>query len=92
MQNKHNAPRTGLGKNVTESLHRKLDSLVESLLEYGIDLDYARKQLERGYIQALLRDHQGNIGQTARALGVHRNTLSKRIRDLDITVSRAREV
>jgi DNA-binding NtrC family response regulator len=65
-----------------------LDELVAALLVHDIDLQFAKKQLERTYIQALLRRNQNNIGQTARALGVHRNTLSKHIRELKIVIEK----
>ena len=74
---------------LSNKLHLELDGLVHSLIRHDIDLQFAKKQLERAYIQALLRINHNNIGQTARALGVHRNTLSKHMKELKIIIERA---
>ena len=71
-----------LNSRLSDQLHQKLASLVRSLVKHDIDLSYAKKQLESAYIREILDANQGNIGQTARVLGVHRNTLSKRIKEL----------
>lgn len=68
-------------------MHHKLSELVAELINNDIDLQFAKKELESTYIQQILRQHNGNIGHSAKALGMHRNTLSKRIKDLKITVS-----
>jgi len=82
------APRneTEINNRFSEQLHHKLDGLVRSLIHNDVDLDYARKQFEHAYIREVLKLHHGNIGQASRALGVHRNTLSKRIKELKIPV------
>ncbi len=77
---------TELNNRFSEQLHQKLDGLVRSLIHSNVDLDYARKQFDRAYIRETLKVNQGNIGHAARAMGVHRNTLSKRIKELKIPV------
>jgi len=69
-------------------LHHKLASLVGDLVKHNVDLQFAKKELESLYIQAILRDNNGNIGLSARSLGMHRNTLSKHIKDLNIVIER----
>lgn len=68
-------------------MHHKLSELVAELINNNIDLQFAKKELESTYIQQILQQHNGNIGLSAKALGMHRNTLSKRIKDLKIAVS-----
>lgn len=70
------------------SLHEQLTLFVDLLLEHRVDLDFAKRELEAQYIRRIMAQNNGHIGNSARALGVHRNTLTKRIRDLDIDVSR----
>ncbi len=69
-------------------LHQKLASLVGDLVKHGVDLQFAKKEMESLYIQAILQANNGNIGLSARALGMHRNTLSKHIKDLNINIER----
>ncbi|CAM2069045.1 Helix-turn-helix domain-containing protein [Sulfidibacter corallicola] len=65
-------------------MHHKLSELVAELINNDIDLQFAKKELESTYIREILKRHNGNIGLSAKALGMHRNTLSKRIKDLKI--------
>ncbi len=67
-----------------DPLNQKLASLVRELIKHHIDLQFAKKELESLYIREVLRIHGGHIGQSATALGMHRNTLSKRIKALKI--------
>ncbi len=69
---------------ISGQLNRKLTALVEELIQCNIDLHFAQKELEATYIEEILKSHEGNIGQSATALGMHRNTLSKRIKALKI--------
>lgn len=57
---------------------------MEALFQHQVDLEFAKTQLEARYIHKVLERHNGNISQSARTLGIHRNTLAKRIRDLDV--------
>lgn len=68
----------------SDDLCVQLETLVHNMLAKGVDLSYAKQALEKAYISEILLRHKGNIGQSALALGIHRNTLSKRIRDLEI--------
>ena len=64
-----------------EKLHKKLAGFVSLLIDQGIDLPFAKKELEYAYIRRILDRHDGNIGEAAKAMGVHRNTLSKRLKE-----------
>jgi len=48
------------------------------------DYREARKQFEVAYIKAKLREHGGNITRTAAAIGLHRQSLQEKLRELGI--------
>ena len=60
-------------------MHNRLETLVEEMLEGQILLDEAMAEFEKLYIKKALARHKQHISKTASALGIHRNTLSKRV-------------
>jgi DNA-binding NtrC family response regulator len=48
------------------------------------DYREARRQFEIAFIKGKLRDHGGNITQTAAAIGLHRQSLQEKLRELGI--------
>jgi two-component system response regulator AtoC/two-component system nitrogen regulation response regulator NtrX len=48
------------------------------------DYREARRQFEISFIKGKLREHDGNITQTAAAIGLHRQSLQEKLRDLGI--------
>ena len=68
----------------SETLNGKLVSLVRELVDHGIPLRQALRELERQYLTMLLERHGGNLTHTARTLGIHRNTLANRMRSLGV--------
>ncbi len=48
------------------------------------DYREARRQFEIAYIKAKLREHGGNITRTAAAIGLHRQSLQEKLRELGI--------
>jgi DNA-binding NtrC family response regulator len=70
---------------VTEaSLNGTLCHIVDELVRRGLTLEQARKEFERLFIVSSLRFHEGNLGRSARSLGVHRNTLRNKVSTLGI--------
>jgi DNA-binding NtrC family response regulator len=57
----------------------QLDALVNQLVERGILFEEARGEFEKRFIKKVLETHQGNQSRAARVLGLHRNTLSRKI-------------
>lgn len=57
----------------------ELEKLVAQLVEKGILLDEALEEFEKKFIGKVLAEHQGNQSTAARRLGIHRNTLSRKI-------------
>jgi DNA-binding NtrC family response regulator len=59
-------------------IREKLEQLVEEMLDGHILLDEAREEFEKIYIQKALERFNNHLSKTADALGIHRNTLSKK--------------
>ena len=69
---------------MSKNLNGELRALVDELVDKGLTLGQARREFERQFIVAALRCHQGNLGGSARSLGIHRNTLRNKVGDLGI--------
>ncbi len=63
-----------------------LTLIVDELVKQGVTLQQARQEFERQFISASLRSSGGNLCQSARRLGVHRNTLRNKVSSLGIDV------
>ena len=57
----------------------RLEALIEDMLDGHILLDEALEEFEKLYIQKAFARHKKRISDTAEALGIHRNTISKRV-------------
>ncbi len=57
----------------------ELESLVDQMITGGILFDEAVKEFEKKFIQKVVNRHHNNLSKAADELGIHRNTLSKRI-------------
>ncbi len=60
-------------------MRTKLESLIDEMLDGQILLDEALHEFERMYIQKALSRNKNHISNTAKVLGIHRNTLAKRL-------------
>jgi DNA-binding NtrC family response regulator len=60
-------------------IHNRLENLVEEMLDGQILLDEAISEFEKLYIKKALAKHKQHLTKTAAVLGIHRNTLSKRV-------------
>lgn len=60
-------------------MRARLESLIEDMLDGQIMLDEAVAEFEKLYIQKALARHKDHLSRTAGILGIHRNTLSKRV-------------
>ncbi|HYL45707.1 MAG TPA: helix-turn-helix domain-containing protein [Candidatus Limnocylindrales bacterium] len=57
----------------------QLESLVGQMVEKGIMLDEAVTEFEKKFIKRVLENLKGNQSRAARVLGIHRNTLSRKV-------------
>jgi len=60
-------------------IHSRLENLVDEMLEGHILLDEAMREFEKLYIKKALARHKQHLSNTAAILGIHRNTLAKRV-------------
>ena len=60
-------------------MRTKLEALIDQMLDGGIRLDEAVAEFEKLYILKALQRYEEHLSNTAKALGIHRNTLSKRV-------------
>lgn len=68
----------------------KFDGVVEQLLDAGIFLEQAIEILEKGMIQGALERSSHNQCAAARQLGIHRNTLQRKMVEYEIAQPRGR--
>jgi DNA-binding NtrC family response regulator len=57
----------------------RLEALIDDMLDGHIMLDEALEEFEKLYIQKAYGRNKKRISHTAAALGIHRNTISKRV-------------
>jgi hypothetical protein len=57
----------------------RLEAVIEDMLDGRILLDEALEEFEKLYIQKAFARNKKRISNTAEALGIHRNTISKRV-------------
>ena len=57
----------------------RLEAVIEDMLDGHILLDEALEEFEKLYIQKAFARNKKRISHTAEALGIHRNTISKRV-------------
>jgi len=58
---------------------QQLEALVTEMIEHRIYLDEALDEFEKRFIQTALSKTRGNQTKAAEVLGVHRNTLNRKI-------------
>ena len=61
------------------TIRKKMEGLVEEMLDGHILLNEAMFEFEKLYIQKALKRNKKHLSNTAEILGIHRNTLSKRV-------------
>ena len=57
----------------------RLERLVEEMVDRGVRFDDAVRELERRFIAKVLGRCDGSLTRAADALGMHRNTLTRKM-------------
>ena len=60
-------------------MNERLERLIEEMVEKGIRFADANREFERRFISRVLADSDGKLSKAADVLGMHRNTLSRKI-------------
>jgi DNA-binding protein Fis len=69
----------------------QLESLIGQMVERGILFDEAVGEFEKRFIKRVLDHANGNQSRAAKALGIHRNTLSRKMDEYKIVDGRPRK-
>ena len=72
------------------TLKRELDRVVTQLHSAGVSYAEAVKQFKKRYILEVLSHHKGNQCKAAEELGMHRNTLSRTLAELELDTAQIR--
>jgi DNA-binding NtrC family response regulator len=62
----------------------QLERLVQEMLDKGILYDDARREFEKMFISRALQRSKGSVGDAADLLGLHRNTVARKIAEYRI--------
>ena len=57
----------------------RLERLVEEMVEKGVHFEDAMREFEKRFISRVLGRCDGSLTKTADALGMHRNTLTRKM-------------
>ena len=71
-------------------MKRDLDILVLQMHTAGIAYSDAVREFKKRYILEVLAHHKGNQCKAATELGMHRNTLSRTLAELDMNTAQIR--
>jgi DNA-binding NtrC family response regulator len=62
----------------------QLERLVHEMLDRGVLYDDARREFERMFIAGALQRSKGSVGDAADRLGLHRNTVARKVTEYRI--------
>ena len=60
-------------------LKEQLERLVTDMVTKGVRYEDAHREFEKKFIAHVLARSDGNLGKAAEVLGIHRNTLTRKI-------------
>ena len=65
-------------------MREQLDSLIQQMLDRGVRYEDARREFEKVFIARALQRSKGNVGDAADLLGIHRNTVARKMTEYRI--------
>jgi len=71
-------------------MKEELESVVLQMYRAGVRCSEAVREFQKAFILAVLEDQRGNQCKAAERLGIHRNTLRRTIRELEIDIGPTR--
>ena len=72
-------------------MRAQLEILVSQMYRRGMGFEEALREFQGAFILTVLRDSKGNQCRAAKRLGMHRNTLRRTIRSLQLDLQAIRE-
>ncbi|MDP2321818.1 MAG: helix-turn-helix domain-containing protein [Acidobacteriota bacterium] len=67
-------------------MNKLLDQLVDEMVTRGVHYADAQREFDKRFITCVIEKNDGNLCKAADTLGVHRNTLTRKVKDLEIRV------
>ncbi|MSO35066.1 MAG: histidine kinase [Acidobacteria bacterium] len=67
-------------------MHKLLDQLVTEMVTRGVHYTDAQREFDKRFITCVIEKSDGNLCKAAEVLGVHRNTLTRKVKELKIRV------
>jgi DNA-binding NtrC family response regulator len=61
-----------------------LEQLVTEMVDRGIDFEDGQREFDKAFILRMIQRCDGNLGRAADKLGMHRNTLARKLQELKI--------
>jgi DNA-binding NtrC family response regulator len=61
------------------AMREQLERLIDEMVTKGVRYDDAQREFEKKFIAQVLVKADGNLGRAADLLGMHRNTLSRKM-------------
>jgi len=61
-----------------------MERLVSEMLDKGVHYDDARREFEKMFIARALQRSKGSLGEAADLLGLHRNTVARKMSEYRI--------
>jgi Fis family transcriptional regulator len=71
-------------------MKEQLESVVLQMYKTGVRCEEAVREFQKTFILTVLKDQRGNQCRAAEKLGMHRNTLRRAIRELQIDIGATR--
>jgi DNA-binding NtrC family response regulator len=65
-------------------ISERLERLVEEMVDRSVQFDDAVREFEKRFIVRMLKRCDGSLSKTADALGMHRNTLTRKMGEYKI--------
>jgi DNA-binding NtrC family response regulator len=65
-------------------ISERLERLVEDMVEKGVEFEDAVHEFEKRFISRVLRRCDGSLTKAADQLGIHRNTLTRKMGEYKI--------
>jgi DNA-binding NtrC family response regulator len=62
----------------------QLENLVQQMIDRGVRYDDARREFEKVFITRALQRSKGSVGDAADLLGIHRNTVTRKMTEYRI--------
>ncbi len=68
----------------------EFEALILRIYRGGIRYQEALREFKKAFITVVLRENHGNVSRAAPVLGLHRNSLSRLIGELELDVTKLR--